>query len=106
VNSAHPDLHKTLYVLCFPSVIIGLNAAIFFLVHGQVVWPTPDGTSAAWASDTYAGAWISITTNLVATILFAFFSSHKRLRRSSKISMALILTLAWICTAISFLTID
>jgi hypothetical protein len=105
-RSAHLDLQKTFYALCFPSVIIGLNAAIFLMAHGQVVWPTPEDTSAAWASDTYAGAWISITTNLAATVLFVFFSRHKRLRRYPKIAMSLMLSLAWLCSAISFLAID
>jgi hypothetical protein len=106
LSSAHPDLHKTLYVLCFPSAIAGVNAAIFFLVHGQVVWPTPEDTSAAWASDTFAAPWISIAGNLAATILFVLFSRHRRVRSSSKIAMSLVLTVAWLCTAISFLVID
>jgi len=105
-HSEHPDLHRTFYALCVPSAIVALNAAIFFLVHGQVVWPTPDDTSAAWASDTYAGAWISLAANFAATVLFAFFFRHRRLHRSSRIAMSLVLTFAWFCAAISFLVID
>ena len=106
VRSAHPDLQKTFYALCFPAVIIGLNATIFLIAHGQVVWPTPEDTSAAWASDTYAGAWVSIVTNLAATVVFVYFSRHKRLRRYPKIVMSLILSLAWLCAAISFVAIE
>jgi hypothetical protein len=106
LNSAHPDLHKILYVLCFPSAIVGLHAGIFFLVHGLVVWPTPIDTSAAWAADTYAAPWISFAANLTATILFLLFSTRRRVRRSSKVAASLVLTAAWLCTAISFLVID
>ena len=106
LNSAHPELHKTLYVLCVTPMVAGLNAAVFYLRHGSITWPTPADTSAPWASDTYAFAWLSLASSLVATVLFVMFVRHRRVSSSSKIVTATVLSMAWLFTLMSFLVID
>lgn len=105
LNSAHPDLHKWIYVLCVPSVVAAVNAILYYSVHGEGArWPAFRG--AAWAADTYAAPWISLIANLAATALFVMFARHKRVRSSTKIATAAMLSGAWLFTLIAFLVVE
>ena len=105
VNSAHPGLHKWIYALCVPSAVAALNAAAYYVVHGEKTrWP--ELRAAAWAADTYAAPWISILVNLAATVLFVIFVRHKRVRNSTKVATAAILSGAWLFTLIAFLVVE
>jgi hypothetical protein len=105
LNSAHPDLHKWIYALCVPSLVAAVNAVIYYSVHGQEArWPAFRG--AAWAADTYAAPWISLIATLAGTVLFVMFVRHKRVRSSTKIATAAMLSGAWLCTLIAFLVVE
>jgi len=103
LNSAHPDLHKAIYVLCVPSLLAALNAAIYYLSRGEANWSTTN--AAAWTVDTYAAPWISFTANVAATVVFIILSRHRRVRSHTKIAIAAVLTLAWLGTFVSFLVV-
>jgi hypothetical protein len=105
LNSAHPDLHKWIYALCVPSAVAAINAVAYYSVHGEeATWPVFRG--AAWAADTYAAPWISLLANLAGTVLFVMFVRHKRVRRSTKMSTATMLSAAWLFTLIAFLVVE
>lgn len=105
VNSAHPDLHKWIYVLCVPSAVILFNALLYYFIHGEGArWPA--FRDAAWAADTYAAPWLSLIANLVGTVLFVMFVRHKRVRSSTRIATAAMLSAAWLCTLIAFLVVE
>jgi len=105
LNSAHPDLHKWIYVLCVPPVVAALNAIVYYSVHGQEArWPAFRGS--AWAADTYAAPWFSLISNIVGTVLFVMFVRHKRVRTSTKVVTAAVLSGAWLFTLIAFLVVD
>ena len=105
LNSAHPDLHKWIYVLCLPSVVVASNALVYYIVHREAArWPAFSG--AAWAADTYAAPWISLIANIAGTVLFVVFVRHKRVRSSTKIATAAILSGAWLFTLIAFLVVE
>lgn len=105
LNSAHPDLHKWIYALCVPSLVAAINAVVYYSVHGQEArWPAFRG--AAWAADTYAAPWISLIASLTGTVLFVMFVRHKRVRSSTKIATAAMLSGAWLCTLIAFLVVE
>jgi hypothetical protein len=105
LNSAHPDLHKWIYVLCLPSAVAAVNAMVYYSVHGQEArWPAFRG--AAWAADTYAAPWIALMANLAGTVLFVMFVRHKRVRSSTKIATAAMLSGAWLFTLIAFLVVE
>ena len=107
LNSAHPDLHKWLYALCVPCALFGVNGILYYFSNGgEARWPVYQGDGAAWAADTYVAPWLSLLANLGATVLFVLFVRHKRVRRSSKISMAAVLSAAWLCTLIAFLVVE
>jgi hypothetical protein len=105
LNSAHPDLHKTIYLLCIPSLIAAANAAIYYMVHGYANWSTLS-TVAAWTMNTYAAPWIALLANIAATVVFIIFSRHKRVRSHSKVAVSTMLTLAWLGTFLSFLVVE
>jgi hypothetical protein len=105
LNSAHPDLHKWIYVLCLPSFVVALNAVVYYLVHGEEArWPAFRGS--AWAADTYAAPWISLIANIAGTVLFVMFVRHKRVRTSTKVVTAAVLSGAWLFTLIAFLVVE
>ena len=105
LNSAHPDLHKWIYALCVPPLVAAINAVAYYSVHGQEArWPAFRG--AAWAADTYAAPWISLIATLAGTVLFVMFVRHKRVRSSTKIVTAAIVSGAWLCTLIAFLVVE
>ena len=105
LNSAHPDLHKWIYALCVPSVVAAVNAVVYYSVHGQEArWPAFRG--AAWAADTFAAPWISLVANIAGTVLLVVFVRHKRVRSSTKIITAALLSGAWLCTLIAFLAVE
>jgi hypothetical protein len=105
LNSAHPELHKWIYVLCVPSVVAAINAVVYYSVRGQQArWPAFSG--AAWAADTYAAPWISLIANIAGTALFVMFVRHKRVRSASKIATAAMLSGAWLFTLIAFLVVE
>lgn len=105
LNSAHPDLHKTIYLLCIPSLIAAANAATYYFVHGYANWSTLS-TVAAWTMNTYAAPWVALIANIAATVVFVIFSRHKRVRSHSKVAVSTTLTLAWFCTFLSFLVVE
>jgi hypothetical protein len=105
LNSAHPDLHKWIYALCVPSAVVALNAIIYYFVRGEgASWP--EFRDAAWAADTFAAPWIALVANLASTVLFVMFVGHKRVRSSTKIATAAMLSAAWLCTLIAFLVVE
>lgn len=105
LNSAHRDLHQWIYALCVPSAVVALNGVLYYLVHGEgAKWPTFRG--AAWAADTFAAPWISLIANLAGTTLFIMFVRHKRVRTSTKVATAAVLSGAWLFTLIAFLVVD
>jgi len=105
LNSAHPDLHKWIYVLCVPSVVVVVNAVLYYLVHGEEArWPAFRGY--AWAADTFAAPWISLIANIAGTVLFVLFVRHKRVRTSTKVATAVVLSGAWLFTLIAFLVVE
>jgi len=105
LNSAHPDLHKWIYALCVPSAIVAFNAVLYYFVHGEGArWPT--SREAAWAADTFAAPWLSLIGNVAGTVLFVMFIRHKRVRRSTKIATAVMLSLAWFFTFVGFLLVE
>jgi len=107
LNSAHPDLHKWLYVLCVPCALFGVNGILYYFFNGsEARWPIYRGDGAAWAADTYVAPWLSLLANFGASVLFVLFVRHKRVRRSSQISMAAVLSAAWLCTLIAFLVVE
>ena len=105
LNSAHPDLHKTIYLLCLPSLLAGLNAGAYYLRHGAVNW-LATRHAAFWTVDTYAAPWVSLLANIAATVVFVIFSRHKRVRSHYKVAMSVMLTLAWLGTFFSFLVVE
>ena len=105
LSSAHPDLHKWIYALCVPSAIVAFNAVLYYFVHGEgAQWPT--SREAAWAADTFAAPWLSLIANVAGTLLFVMFVRHKRVRSSTKIATAVMLSMAWFFTFISFLVVE
>lgn len=105
LNSAHPDLHKWIYALCVPSAVVALNGVLYYLVHGEGArWPSFRG--AAWAADTFAAPWISLIANLAGTMLFIMFVRHKRVRTSTKVATAVVLSGAWLLTLVAFLVVE
>jgi hypothetical protein len=105
LSSSHPDLHKWIYALCVPSAIVAFNALLYYLVHGEgAQWPT--SREAAWAADTFAAPWLSLIANMAGTILFVMFIRHKRVRSSTKIATAVMLSMAWLFTFIGFLVVE
>lgn len=105
LNSAHPDLHKWIYALCVPSLVAAINALIYYSVQGQEArWPAFRGS--AWAADTYAAPWVALFSNLACTVLFVMFVRHKRVRSSTKIATAAMLSGAWLATLIAFLVVE
>jgi len=105
LNSAHPDLHKWIYALCVPSAVVAANAVLYYFVHGEgAKWPAFRG--AAWAADTYAAPWLSLIANIAGTVLLVMFVRHKRVRSSTKIATAAMLSAAWLCTLIAFLAVE
>lgn len=104
VNSAHPELHQAIYVLCLPPLLIALNGLIFYAMHGAAQWPEYRGE--AWAADTFAAPWFSLLANVICTVLFFLFVRHRRVRTSSKIVTAAMLSSAWLCTLIAFLVVE
>lgn len=105
LNSAHPDLHKWIYALCVPSAVVALNAVSYYFVNGEEArWPAFRG--AAWAADTYAAPWLSLIANFAGSVLLLMFVRHKRVRRSTKIATAAMLSAAWLCTLIAFLVVE
>lgn len=104
LNSAHYELHQAIYVLCLPPLLIAVNALVFYAMHGTAQWPEFRG--AAWAADTFAAPWFSLIANITATVLFFLFVRHRRVRSSSKIMTAAVLSSAWLCTVVAFLVVD
>lgn len=105
LNSAHPDLHKWIYALCVPSAVVALNAVLYYFVHGEEArWPAFRG--AVWAADTYAAPWLSLIANFAGSVLLLMFVRRKRVRRSTKIATAVMLSAAWLCTLIAFLVVE
>ena len=105
LNSAHPDLHKAIYVLCIPSLIAVVNAALYYLIRGKVNWAS-FGTAPIWTSIAYAVPCISLVGNVAATVVFVIFSRHRRVRSHSKVSVSFLLTFSWFCTCLSFLVVQ
>lgn len=105
LNSAHPELHKAIYVLCLPSLLAALNAMVYYFAHGEANW-TALNKVAFWTVDTYALPWISLVANAAATVVFVIFIRHKRVRSRSKVGTSFMLTLSWLCTFLSFLVVD
>jgi hypothetical protein len=105
LNSAHPDLHKSIYVLCIPSLMAVINAALYYLVRGKVNWAS-FGTAPIWTAIAYAAPCISLVGNLAATVVFVIFSRHKRVRSHSKASVSFLLTFSWFCTFLSLLVLQ
>ena len=106
VNSAHPDLHKWIYALCVPSAIVAFNAVLYYFVHGGegARWPT--SREAAWAADTFAAPWLSLIANLAGSVVFVVFIRHKRVRSSTRIATAVMLSMAWFFTFVGFLVVE
>jgi hypothetical protein len=105
LNSAHPDLHKWIYALCVPSAIVAFNAVVYYFVHGEGArWPS--SREAAWAADTFAAPWLSLIGNLAGSVLFVMFIRHKRVRSSTKIATAVMLSMAWFFTFVGFLVVE
>jgi hypothetical protein len=105
LNSAHANLHRWIYALCLPPAVVALNAVVYYSVHGdEARWPASHGS--AWAADTYAAPWISLIANLATTVLFIMFVRHKRVRSSTKIVTAAMLSGAWLSTLIAFLVVE
>lgn len=104
LNSAHSELHQAIYVLCLPPLVIAVNAVVYYALHGSAQWP--EFRDAAWAADTFAAPWFSLVANTVATVLFFLFVRHRRVRSSSKIMTAAVLSSAWLCTLVAFLVVD
>lgn len=105
LNSAHPDLHRWIYALCVPPLVAAVNAIVYYSVHGQEArWPAFRG--AAWAADTYAAPWVSLIATVAGTVLFVMFVRHRRVRSSTKIATAAMLSGAWLCTLIAFLVVE
>ena len=105
VSSAHPDLHKSIYLLCLPSLVATLNAAIYYLRHGYANWSTLN-TAPAWTMDTYTAPWVSLLFNVAATVVFVIFSRHRRVRSHYKVAVSVVLTLAWLGTFLSFVVVE
>ena len=105
LNSAHPDLHKWIYALCVPSAIVALNGILYYVVHGEGArWPVFRGSG--WAADTFAAPWISLLANIAGTVLLVVFVRHKRVRTSTKVVTAAVLSGAWLFTLIAFLAVE
>jgi hypothetical protein len=105
LNSAHPDLHKWIYALCVPPAVVALNAVLYYVVHGEEArWPAFPGSP--WAADTFAAPWISLIANVAGTVLFVMFVRHKRVRTSTKVATAALLSGAWLFTLIAFLLVE
>jgi hypothetical protein len=105
LNSAHPDLHRTIYVLCVPSLLAAFNAASYYFIRGEANWSSY-GTAPIWTVIAYAAPWISLVANLAGTVVFVIFSRHKRVRSHSKAAVSSMLTLSWFCTFLSFLVVQ
>lgn len=105
LNSAHPDLHKAIYVLCIPSLIAVFNAALYYLIRGKVNWAS-FGAAPIWTTIAYALPCISLVGNVAATVVFIIFSRHRRVRSHSKASVSFPLTFSWFCTFLSFLVVQ
>jgi hypothetical protein len=105
LNSAHPYLHKWIYALCVPSAIVALNGILYYVVHGEGArWPAFRGSG--WAADTFAAPWISLSANIAGTVLLVVFVRHKRVRTSTKVVTAAVLSGAWLFTLIAFLVVE
>jgi hypothetical protein len=105
LNSAHPDLHKWIYALCVPSAIVALNGIVYYSVHGEGArWPVFRGSG--WAADTFVAPWISLIANIAGTVLLVVFVRHKRVRTSTKVVTAAVLSGAWLFTLIAFLAVE
>ena len=105
LNSAHPDLHKAIYVLCIPSLIAVINAALYYLIRGKANWAS-FGTTPMWTAIAFAASCISLVGNVAATVVFVIFSRHRRVRSQSKASVSFLLTFSWFCTFLSFLVVQ
>ena len=105
LNSAHPDLHKAIYVLCIPSLIAVMNAVLYYLIRGKVNWAS-FGIAPIWTAIAYAAPCISFVGNVAATVVFVIFSRHRRVRSHSKASVSFLLTFSWFCTFLSFLVLQ
>jgi hypothetical protein len=106
LSSAHPELHKAIYLLCLPPAIFAANAGVYYRTRGQLSWDRLLNSGSYWGADTYVAPWISILANLSATLIFVSFARSKGVRRSSKIAMAFLLTFAWLCTTLAFLVVE
>ena len=66
----------------------------------------PAFRGAVWAADTYAAPWLSLIANFAGSVLLLMFVRRKRVRRSTKIATAVMLSAAWLCTLIAFLVVE
>ena len=103
LSSTHPDLHKTIYALCLPPLIVAVNALSYYLLHNEASLPE---SSSPWTLGTSAAPAFSLIANIAATVVFVIFSRHKSVRSHSKIAVSFMLTLAWLGTLLSFLVVD
>lgn len=106
LSSAHAELHKAVYALCFPAAVAGVNAVVYYVLRGDAEWPASKGEGAAWAADTFVAPWFAAAATIGATLLFIQLARHRRVRRSARIVTALVVTLAWLLTALSFLIVE
>jgi len=105
LSSTHSELQKWIYALCVPSAIIGMNALIYYFVHGREArWPSVG--AGAWDARTCAAPWFSLLANLAGTVLFILLIRHQSVRSSSRIATSTMLTGAWVFTLIAFLTVE
>ena len=105
LSSAHPELHKTIYVLCLPSLLVIANAMFYYFLHGEASLPEPSSAT-AWTTGTYAASPVSLIANIAATVMFVIFSRHRSVPSHCKIAVSFMLTLAWLGTFLSFLVVD
>jgi len=80
------------------------RCVVLFRQRRRSQWPAFRG--AAWAADTYAAPWLSLIANFAGSVLLLMFVRHKRVRRSTKIATAAMLSAAWLCTLIAFLVVE
>ena len=105
LSSSHRVLHKTIYFLCLPSLVVVANAVAYYLIYGQARLTGP-GKASYWTVNTYAAPWLSLIANIAATVVFVMFTRHRRVHSQSRVAVSFTLTLAWLCTFVSFLVVE
>lgn len=103
LSSTHPDLHKTIYALCLPPLIVAVNALSYYLLHNEASLPE---SSSPWTLGTSAAPAFSLIANIAATVVFVMFTRHRRVHSQSRVAVSFTLTLAWLCTFVSFLVVE